>query len=262
MAASTNEVAGEISTAVAAVVKANDRMLRDVIAETPAEDRGKLMTICSNSIPDKLFFIEGFILISALSTMGFVDLHNVTNDIIEFENQQIDMMGFLIHLDNYRFECTIDDDGRIKKLSIVGDKGSDEPFALPAIICRLEKLTDLELQYCRSLPVELSNLPHLQSLKLVHCSDLFDSNFPVQMELSNLKNFFIDDCYQIQSSSSLFLEWLTKQLPYLETLGFDKTKKKGTNSILNFLRTVKYLCFQNTSKSLTMRSCNIDLKNF
>ena len=49
----------EVSKAVAAAIKARDSVLRDVIAETTEADRGKLMNICINSIPDKLLFIEG-----------------------------------------------------------------------------------------------------------------------------------------------------------------------------------------------------------
>ena len=57
----------EVSKAVVAAIKARESLLRDVIAETTEADRGKLMNICINSIPNKLLFIEGVILNSALS---------------------------------------------------------------------------------------------------------------------------------------------------------------------------------------------------
>ena len=76
----------EVSKAVAAAIKARDSLLRDVIAETIEADRGKLMNICINSIPSKLLFIEGVILISALSKMRSVDLHNIEYDHIDIRN--------------------------------------------------------------------------------------------------------------------------------------------------------------------------------
>ena len=175
----------EVSKAVAAAIKARDSLLRDVIAETIEADRGKLMNICINSIPSKLLFIEGVILISALSKMRSVDLHNIEYDHIDIRNSN----SFFIFSDVDNLKCTVDDDGRIIELEIEGN--SDEYFALPAIVVRLERLTELTLWHCRSISVELSNLRHLQSLALLRCSDLFDNNFPVQMVLSNLKEFDI-----------------------------------------------------------------------
>ena len=98
----------------------------------------------------------------------------------------------------------------------------------------------LTLWHCRSIPVELSNLRHLQSLALLRCSDLFVNNFPVQMELSNLKEFNIHNS-RVQSSLKLplLLEWMSKQLPRLENLGFDTMEKNGTDSIVYVLRTVE-----------------------
>ncbi|MGK3749633.1 MAG: hypothetical protein ACI8RD_001929 [Bacillariaceae sp.] len=75
----------EVSKAIAAAIKARDRLLRDDIAETPEAGRGKLMNICINSTPNELLFIEGVILISALSKMRFVDLHNVEDNRILFQ---------------------------------------------------------------------------------------------------------------------------------------------------------------------------------
>jgi hypothetical protein len=147
--------------------------------------------------------------------------------------------------------CTIDDDGRFKLLTIIGCEY--EPFALPANIARLEKLTELTVWSCRSFPMELSNLQYLRSLQL------FDNNFPVQMVLSNLKILNIIDP-RIQSS---FLEWMTKQLPRLEELIITSVKSKNEiDCILDSLRNTKNLCFQDTLKSLKMSSCNMDQKSF
>jgi hypothetical protein len=122
--------------------------------------------------------------------MGLVDLCNVKKDIIiKFKNQQIDMMVmvFLIYPDKCSLECTIDDDGQIKKLRMVGD--SVEPFALPAIIVCLEELAELTLGLCQYLP--RCNFLLYQICKrlymLYNCKYLLDNNFPVQMVFSNLK---------------------------------------------------------------------------
>jgi hypothetical protein len=228
----------EVSKSVAAAIKARDSLLRDVIAETTEADRGKLMNIYMNSIPSKLLCIEGFILISALSKMRFVDLHNIEDDRIDIRNSN----SFFIFSDVGNLGCTFGDDGRIIELEIEG--GSDEYFALPAIIARLERLTEHTLWHCRSIPVELSNLRHLQSLALFRCSDLFDNNFPIQMVLSNLKDFNIyNSRVQSTSGSPLFLEWMSTQLPRLENLAFDIMEKNETDSIVNALRTIEDICF-------------------
>ena len=187
--------------------------------------------------------------------MRSVDLHNIEYDHIDIRNSN----SFFIFSDVDNLKCTVDDDGRIIELEIEGN--SDEYFALPAIVVRLERLTELTLWHCRSISVELSNLRHLQSLALLRCSDLFDNNFPVQMVLSNLKEFDIHNFrFQSSSESPLLLEWMSKQLPRLENLGFDTMEKNGTDSIVYALRTVEDFCFQDTLKSLAINECSIDEK--
>ena len=184
-----------------------------------------------------------------------MDLHNIEYDHIDIRNSN----SFFIFSDVGNLKCTVDDDGRIIALEIEGN--SDEYFALPAIVARIERLTGLTLWHCRSIPVELSNLRHLQSLALLRCSDLFVNNFPVQMGLSNLKEFNIHNSrVQSSSESPFLLEWMSKQLPRLENLGFDTMEMNGTDSIVYALRTVEDFCFQDTLKSLAINECSIDEK--
>ena len=103
--------------------------------------------------------------------MRSVDLHNIEYDHIDIRNSN----SFFIFSDVDNLKCTVDDDGRIIELEIEGN--SDEYFALPAIVVRLERLTELTLWHCRSISVELSNLRHLQSLALLRCSETITFQF-------------------------------------------------------------------------------------
>jgi hypothetical protein len=222
-------------------------------------------------IPNEVSSIDGAVMVSILSkTADFVvDLHNIENDRTKFEKSRNDSYSYDLFCISSSISCdfTIDDDGRIIRLSING--GRRERFALPEIIARLERLTDLTLGHCQSIPMELSNLPQLKALTLIHCSDLFDNSLPVQMVLSKLKEFSICN-YRSESTpmstststSTQLIAWMSKQLPILEELGFFFLQKNRTDSVLNALSTVKYLCFQYTLKSLTMERCSIDQKSF
>ena len=134
---------------MASVIAAMGALMKEVMIETPKELRGRLMNICVDSHPPEVVFIDWVVLVSILSQVEIVDLHDDDDDYRDL-------------LDHDGWE--VNDDGRITTLSI-GDKEDLDPFDLPAGIARLERLTGLTLWNCRSLPAkELSNLPCLQKL--------------------------------------------------------------------------------------------------
>jgi hypothetical protein len=156
------------------VISQRDRVLRDITVEIPKDDRGKFLTICHNSIPEKVAFIDGAIVMLILIKVGLVDLNDVENDRIDFD---------VSHMWSYEIDTA---DGRIKTLTIRGNDNFDL-YELPTIVCHLTQLFELCLHRCEKLPVELSELPCLEKLELVHSSDIFDDNFPSEMVLKELK---------------------------------------------------------------------------
>ncbi|OEU21535.1 hypothetical protein FRACYDRAFT_235160 [Fragilariopsis cylindrus CCMP1102] len=212
--------------------------------------------------PKEVSSIDGAILVSALlKTASFVaDLHNIENDRTKFE-KSFTKNRYDIHCPSSGFSCgfTIDDDGRITRLSLFEDQQE-----LLKIIALFERLTDLAL-WCRQsiIPMELSNLPQLQTLTLRTFSDLFDINFLVQMDLSKLKKLSICG-FRSESTQTLMqlIAWMTKQLPILEELEFDFSERNVTDSFLNALSTVEDICFKGSLKYLKLPYCNIDQNIF
>ena len=86
-----------IMTPAEAEMKARDRLLRDVMAETPEEDRGRLLAVAIESMPNKAAFIDWVILISILSQTELVDLHD---DDVDYRDL----------VDRYGWEYEVDDD--------------------------------------------------------------------------------------------------------------------------------------------------------
>ena len=76
-------------------------------------------------IPNEVSSIDGAILVSALlKTASFVaDLHNIENDRTKFE-KSFTKNSYAIHCPSSGFSCgfTIDDDGRITRLSLFEDQ--------------------------------------------------------------------------------------------------------------------------------------------
>ena len=144
------------SVAVEAAIKAKSReqCLRAILADAhEPEETERLVFVCRRHIPEKVYFIDGVVLISILSKIGLVDL--------EHEDLHIDFYENGHHARGYSFRT--DDNGRIIELNICDETFRYPPFDLPAGVVRLDKLTDIYVSNCRSLPVkELSSLPHLQ----------------------------------------------------------------------------------------------------
>ena len=93
-----------IMTPAEAEMKARDQLLQDAIAETPEEDRGRLLAVAIESMPNKAAFIDWVILISILSQTELVDLHD---DDVDYR----DLVDNLVYCSIWYYE--VDDDGRI-----------------------------------------------------------------------------------------------------------------------------------------------------
>ena len=86
--------------------------MKEVIVETPKELRGRLMNICVDSHPQNVAFIDWVIVVSVLSKVGIVNLHN----------DDVNCRGWVYH---QYWSYEVDDDGRITSLSI----GEEEQLA-------------------------------------------------------------------------------------------------------------------------------------
>jgi hypothetical protein len=232
-------------------VSQRDRVLRDITVEIPEDDRGKFLTICHNSIPEKVAFIDGAVVMLILIKVGLVDLNDVENDRIDFD---------VSHMWSYEIDT---DDGRIKSLTIRGNDNLDQ-YELPTIVCHLTRLFELCLHCCEKLPVELSKLPCLEKLELVRSSDIFDDNFPSEMVLKELKILTFKYCQFPQPHTSPFFVWLTKQLPLLAALHFLHMEDDAIDPILDVLRSTPSdnISFRDTLECLTIAECKLDENHF
>ena len=133
---------------------------------------------------------------------------------------------------------------------------NDRIFDLHYTIVRLEKLQRLELNHCRSISANLSQLQDLHEIRLFRCC-LNRPNFvPVSLELPNVKLFFVggmddapnennsnqnqaDDPQQQQQQQLLhtsnFISWLVTNVPNLETLYCGTLNRRDTEHIINRL---------------------------
>ena len=197
-------------TAASASAKAsrNQVVLREVMTEMTKEVKGSLVEISIKSQPDNVAFVDWFILVIIISkVVGSVenlrDIGNRNGDLETYSNGYVELSH-----QGVRFRYKTDEDGRITEL-IIGcnfnediDSDSEEENAirsyhLPVEVARLDKLTDLEVVNCRSLPLELSCLPELYRLEFCRCSDLVNS-FPIQMNLPHCEYLIVTDCCQLQ----------------------------------------------------------------
>jgi hypothetical protein len=235
-------------------IKLRNQLLREIIAETPEEDRGALVTVCINYLPKEMDFLDGIIYVLALSKGGLIDLHNETTHI--YFDRCVVQNGHRI-IGTFK----VDNDGRIFSLSVNHSDPNVLLYDLPPIIGRLERLEYLSLYNCRSVPVELSNLPNLKVLML---DDECFANFPAEMELRHLKELHVGVVnYEYESASPPFFAWLKGQLslPSLEKLEFDNLNDKFRVHIVDFLLTNDF-CFQDTLKHIGITACNLNDTEF
>ena len=61
------------TTTKAAAAADRDRLMRDIMTETAEEDRGRLLTVAINTMPNKAAFIDWIVVVSILSQVGIVD---------------------------------------------------------------------------------------------------------------------------------------------------------------------------------------------
>lgn len=232
--------------------------MKEVLAEyEEGELRGRLMTVCLNSIPNKMDFVEGMILISILSQIGIVDLRDADLHTIDLTTTETSNIIDSIDM-SHTYE--MDDNGRITRLNVGTTWAGEDDFVMPAGIGRLQRLTHLEVSNCGSLPAkELSKLQYLQTLHFYQSFDILE-NFPAQMELKFLKELSV--FYSDFQTSSPFLAWMVKQLPSLERLTLWRVaslkEENGTDCILNALCTNNDVCFQDSLKRLLIRCGELD----
>jgi hypothetical protein len=234
------------------MVSQDQHEMMDIIAETAEEDRERLMTICNDVIPNQIIFKERVILVTILTKTGHIDLHD---EDIKSKVRWTDGTFFGTGYNTGDWDCSFDKDGHIVRL-IIGEnsQGYLTSFVLPPIIIHLVRIKILWVEFCSSLPMELSKLENLQRLYLGYCPDLFD-NFPVQMELRNLLKLQVLNTIP-ESTSSPFFVWLATKLPSLHDLGFKDCREEQTNRVLDFLLTVEETRFKDNLRSINVEFCN------
>ena len=231
-------------------IKERGRILKEVLKVEIGKDRGRLMNVCINCIPDEMDFIDGVILVIILSKIGIVDLKD--------KNLRIDFKDHS-YWDAMTWSYVINDDnGRITELVVgghlYGGDGDIATYDTPRCIVHLERLQDLcVIGNCRSLPIkELSKLAHLNALRIVRCLYLLN-NFPVQMNIRNLKTLDV----RCELSGASFLKWMARHLQFLETLSLSELKGNKMDAFLNFLRTLGP-SFQSSLKILNIIDCKVN----
>lgn len=237
-----------------------DRLLKEVLSDTPEDDRETLINVCREYyIPNKMYFVDFVVFISALTKMGRLDIHGLdTEDIFVYEGTNV-----CVNL-NDDSRCTFCKDGRIIKLVFHAEIIDDEEleFDVPAIVGRLENLKDLQVMGCRSIPAwELSKLPQLETLHISACSLELDNNFPI---LQHLKKLQVDS-FHFESTSDPFFQWMTSQLPSVEEIKFYGDydyDRESTDAILDFLSSIEDTSFKDNLKVLSMERCGLNDNDF
>lgn len=159
-------------------------------------------------IPNGMDFNDGCILLDMLYTMR-KDMG------IDRSHSMSDVWRSLVRL------YDTDSDNRIITLHLMGfDNGDDDGFLycfnLPPIVERLQKLSIIVLEKCRSIPKELDNLAYLETLHFQSCAtELFNENLPEGIQLASLKKIGL-------SASDFFpppmFELITNHMHTLEKL--------------------------------------------
>ena len=111
------------------------------MAETVEGDIGKLMKVCVNSIPKEVSFIDGAIVISALSKIGLINnFHNIEDDTFRVTRCDDSNVYAMERIPGNTCIFIINNDGRIISLNLENCWGIDNKgYVLPAIISSLEK---------------------------------------------------------------------------------------------------------------------------
>ena len=101
--------AGAIEVAATAAKRREQSQLRDtILAEIPEEHRAKFMEVCVRSIPSNVYFLDGMVLVSVLTKIGYADLGDPRLKRIEFTS-----MGYGVG-----WCCAIDDGDEIGRAHV------------------------------------------------------------------------------------------------------------------------------------------------
>ena len=143
--------------------------------------------------------------------------------------------------------------GRITYLRLLW---GSEPYNLPPIIERLQSLESIELWDCQILPVEISNLKMLKSIRFFACPNNVFVNIPEGLRLNSVKIADIDlsDPEEFDRSPSSFLKIFTNTLERLYFVGATRTK---SDEILHVLQHDE-LSFRQTLTTLMMVNCQLN----
>lgn len=216
-------------------------------------NKTKFLTICTNSIPENMDFMDGCVVVCILVLIGSLDLQEQDAHITFHYDVVFSSYTVRNLLPLGSLTIIVDDNCRIRSLTIYEIRTAT--YDLPAIIKYLGKLEVLYLQKCRSLPSELSELESLEHLFMEDCPlcNLFDGNsVPVDMELKKLKTLSVTDCVFIPKT---FLAWVAEKLPSINDLSF--VDIEDIDSVLDFLYTTSPP-FRNKLGVLRLVRCRLE----
>jgi len=170
--------------------------------EQEEEERRREIIDAMDDIPNDMDFNDGCVLLDILYTMR-KDMG------IDFRYSMSDAWRNLVR--TYK----TDSDNRITTLHLVGFV-SRPYFNLPPIVERLQKLNEIRLNYCWSIPKELDNLVYLECLQFSVCAlELFNENMPEGIQLASLKRILLKTSAFF---SPLMFELITNHMHTLEEL--------------------------------------------
>jgi len=106
------------------------------------------MTICTDYLPDRASLVDKAIFVSILLQVKCIKIDDVKDDL------DIDFDGWECDTPSWSFD--IDEHGWMTRVRIGDDVEDDdlEPYNLPAAIARLDRLTELTVFRCLSLPAK------------------------------------------------------------------------------------------------------------
>ena len=208
----------------------------DKTVETQHEQRrrGLIVAKMMPFIPDDWNIQDGYNFLYILYAMGYFD--RIPN-----------LAVFELFVHNL---AEIDSNGRITILRLYHNRHLNHEYNLPPIIERLQKLKNIAPgQSCQSIPLELGNLPHLETLDLQFPPRMLYQNIPQGMQFSGLKSIILNASHKLLSPS--IVELLRNRFHSLERLCIMDGGKAIWDQILHALQKDDYP-FRQSLKTLDL----------
>ena len=227
------------------------------MSETEEQKERRVVAECMHHLPAEMNEGDGEVLLTILYTTGV--LNKYLDDVVRRAKESsewdddvsVDEIEFYRYFD-FEDDVELDSEGRITVLDIYIKTPSG--LYLPPIIERLHKLQHIHLQNCKLIPIELGNLPLLESIEFVHCDqDLFE-RIPDGLLLSALKQVKI---WGFGESCPTLSAWSTFLPNSLEVLQFGNTEREQVDELLCALQNHDF-GFRDTLTKIQISHCELN----